>query len=283
MLAVSLPFAQAQTFFNYQENQNLYFRSDSTTIFSNTGYRLANENSYSTQFINSSTAAANDTIHWGLRVYLINDSVETELSPGVVVDFITLNTTYTGYSYGTWSFSGTDITIGEYAFKMVLYLKVDPYDWVAKATFYGDLLVTDELKAGTWTLCLYHAYYVDAGHTYSTAYFGEAHYASYIQVILAEPRESDLQMWRLFNADLIGFTLGPYIDLLGPAFYCLILFGICGSLYRRYSNAGIITIFFILLGGSGSILWIILPLYAIIPISILFILIGTFVLWRLIR
>ena len=83
--------------------------------------------------------------------------------------------------------------------------------------------------------------------------------------------------------DLIGFLIGSYVDILGEAFYILVLFAFCGSLYRRYSHFGIVAFWFALFAGPGGLLLLFIPAWAIIPTAILLIVGCSLIVWRMIR
>ena len=144
--------------------------------------------------------------------------------------------------------------------------------------------MADNLVASTWTFQAYTAYTTNSTTATSALYFGNVDYRTCIQgITFTKPLESSIQLWRLSNADLMGFFVGGYYDIIGDALYVLILFAVCGSLYRRYGHFGPVAVFFALFAGPGSLLMLILPQWAIIPTATFLILGCAFILWRIIR
>ena len=76
------------------------------------------------------------------------------------------------------------------------------------------------------------------------------------------------------------FRVRAYVDVT-PRLYSLLL--IPGILYFRYGHVGTIVFFFLLFGGAGGLVWILVPAWAATVVSALLILGFSFVVWRVIR
>lgn len=263
---------------------NLYFRSDTYTTLGVSAYGL--DNDYTNTYANiTSSYGTSQSVYYGFRVWLVNSATsEAELTSGSPIATIGIGSNVTGSVAATWSFPGNDITLGYQALKVIMYQSTDNTTWTARATYISPVLITDEIRQTTWTFILNVAYTNNGSATNSTVFFGDNQHKSGIMgIVFEKPAESQVQMWRFSMGDILGFVIGGYYDIIGPAFYALILFGFFYSLYRRYGHVGPMLVTFVLFAGPGSILLILIPAWAIIPTALILILSGTFILWRIIR
>jgi hypothetical protein len=221
------------------------------------------------------------TVSYGFRVWLLHSNgVETELTSGTPIALLNLTEDYVGYLSNTWTAPTTAITLGYDVLKVQVYLNAGTGEYVARAAYLSPVLMANYIYSSDWVFTLY----VNRTGTSVSFSFGEASHRSGVSGLTFDlPLDSQIQLWRLTRGDVIGFVIGGYYDVIGEGVYLLILFAICGSLYRRYGHFGPIAVFFILFAGPGGILLLVIPEVAIIPAAILFIIGCTAILWRIIR
>lgn len=261
----------------------LYFRSDTYTTFEVMGYGLDSDYTNTAQSV-TEIYTGSAVVNYAMKVYLFSsDTHYAELTDGPSA-IISVNTNYTGLKSADCNIYDTSVVLGYQALKVELLEQFNGGEWLPIATFVSPVLITEMIESSTWQLNLYVNNTVTSTYTYATIVFGNSQYRSNIDGIsFSEPDLSKVQMWRLSLGDFVGFLVGGYMAVLGDAFYVLLLFGICGSLYRRYQHFGVVAVFFVLFAGPGSILLLFLPAWAIIP-TMLFLLLGCgFILWRIIR
>jgi hypothetical protein len=118
----------------------------------------------------------------------------------------------------------------------------------------------------------------------STFIFGSPTYKSGLYgLAMSVPLQSEIQLWRLTSGDYVGFEIGAYYDLIGGAFYVLLLLLAAGVLYFRYGHFGTVAFFFVFFGGLGGTVWLLVPPWAAGVVSAFVILGISFIVWRLIR
>lgn len=267
-------------------NPDLYFRSDTYETLEISSYGL--DADYTNNYQTLTNSYASDTpVQYGFRVYLSYNPVqEIELTSGSPEGSIIFMGTDSGAFGGSWSCPGHSVILGFTAMRVELYINTDLNDpsWTSLANFISPVLITKELEETTWTFILYVDYSNNGSYTSSTVYFGDTTYRSGISgVSFTVPLESEVELWRLTTGDYVGFALGAYVDIIGEAFYLLALFGLGSLLYFRYKHFGVIVFMFTIFGGTGGLIWFLVPVWAAIPVA-LFILIGvTALTWRLIR
>jgi hypothetical protein len=263
---------------------NLYMRTDTFITCGVSGYGLSQDyNNTATTLTATVPSIAN--VSYGFRVYLITSAAQQiELTNGYPNAIVTLTQNYTGYITSTWTCPSIPVTVGYQALKVVLYTSIDnKVSWTSQAIFVTDVLISDHLIASSWIFTL-DATMTQTTTTEATITFGNADHPSKISgVVIQNPLETSISLWRLANGDLIGFILGSYMDLIGTGLYAFVLFGICASLYRRYGHFGPVLVFFLLFAGTGGILLLFIPTWAIGPVAIIMIVGCAFILWRIIR
>lgn len=262
---------------------HLYFRSDSKTTLGTTAYGM------DTDFTNiaateTTTASGAVSISYGYRVWLYSSGASTELTGGSPEATITLSAPTTGIQTSQFTFGGHSVVMGYQALKVIVYVREGSGSWVASNTFVSNVLLTKYLQPAVWDFRLSVNYANPGGDTVCSYSFGNSDYKSGLfNVVFTAPLESELNAWRLAHGDVIGFIFGSYVDIMGEAFYALILLAIAGSMYRRYGHFGPIAFFFVVFGGVGGIIWLFVPLWAALVVAT-FVIVGvTFIVWRLIR
>jgi hypothetical protein len=156
--------------------------------------------------------------------------------------------------------------------------------WTSQAVFVTNALLTEEIISSLWTITL-NVNMVITDSAECTFAFGNTDYRSTVMgITILTPKASGIQWFRLSRADFIGFIIGGYADIIGAeAVYVLVLFAICGSMYRRYNHFGPIAFLFAIFAGPGGLLLVFLPAWAILPAAIFLIIGLIFILWRVIR
>jgi hypothetical protein len=266
------------------ETLRLYLRSDTYNVTGISAYGLDTDytNAYS-QISISVSGTANVT--YGFRIYLVTSAtLITELTSGAPTALIYLTGNFTGQLSSSWTCPDATILLGYQALKVDVYVSTDnTATWTAQAVFITNVLMTTKLTSSTWIFALN----VNMTQTTSTACsfsFGDTDHRSTISnVIVQQPLESELQNWRISRGDYVGFELGAYVDKIGEAFYVLLLLLFAGALYFRYGHFGVVAFFFVLFGGTGGLVWLLVPPWAAAAVSALVIIGTSLIVWRVIR
>jgi hypothetical protein len=260
-----------------------FFRSDSYTTLGVTGYGFDSDYTNTVQSINESYSGTNN-VKYCFQAYLYASAIHGfELTSGPSAN-ITVTGNYTGSVAGTVTIPRTIVTLGYEAIKINVMEQFGTGSLVTVATFVSPVLITDSIEASTWTFTL-NIHQIQVGGTTNSSFsFGNSNFRSKVSdIVFGAPLNSEIQAWRLGRTDIVGFILASYMDEIGTGFYALLLVLFGGVLYFRYGHAGTISFFFILFGGSGGLIWILLPLWAAAPAAALIILGLTFTVWRIIR
>ena len=259
----------------------LYFRSDTFTNNNSTAYGLDPTNTNSLANIN--TTITTETVTYGFRVWQLHRyGTTTELTDGLPNAQVTRSADGSGWQNGTWLCPETTLTLGVDALKVGIYISLDGGStWTQKATYITHPLLTSSLLEQTWTFYLYTTRTASSHTAFS---FGSLAYPSNINGVGMEPpTDTELQSWRFFNGDFIGFILGTYTSQIGVAAYLLILLIPTTTLYLRHRNFGPVLLMFALFGGSGGIVWLFIPGWAAVAVNILLVLGFIFLIWKVLR
>jgi hypothetical protein len=275
------------------ETSNLYFRSDTYTTQGVSAYGL--DADYTDSAEDSNTLLDVDLVQYAMRVYLISSATQrTELTSAYsAVITLTQNATgnYTGLVYGYWTMPETDVILGYQGLQVDVYSYTPSSLWVLEKSFISPVLITKEILSSPITLTLYvNVSFVSpstlGGSSDVTSYFtfGDVTHKSGIYgLTVTTPKQSEIQLWRLNSGDYIGFGIGAYVDVIGEAFYVLLLILIGAVLYFRYGHFGTIAFFFVLFGGVNGLVWFLVPPWAAAVASALTIVGTSFLVWRIIR
>ncbi len=266
------------------EPVTLYFRSDTYSTVGVAGYGLDVDHTNTAASVADSLAAVGP-VTYGFRVWLVTSNVsETEITSGTPVGQITISANGTALETADWNCPATNVILGYQALKVTVYMDYAGTGWIARASYLSGVLVTGHIVASTWTFKLYCNYTEDGSNTYVSFSWDSSDYKSGIyNVIFTKPLESELQMWRFNRGDWTGFILGAYMDVIGEAFYALILLMVAGALYFRYGHFGVIAVFFTIFGGVGGLVWFLVPPFAAAVVSAIVIIGTSFIVWRVIR
>lgn len=268
-------------------NNTLYFRSDVHTVNNVTANVLASINTNSADsYSNGQTGDYN--ISLGFRVWLVTAVGSTELTSGTpagIMQFFSAN--YSGYYNGYWTASEKSLMLGNNTIKVNTYIMWNSGSWQSIATHISQPIATTKILAQTWQFVIrFDRTYVSATNTtYVYFRFGDTATAnSRIEGIgLQEPTPTELQSFKLFSGDLIGFLFGGYAILGSTTIYVFLILIFTGSLYLRHKSSSVILMFLLLFGGPVGIIWLFVPAYAAAFVYVLMAIIATFVLWKVIK
>lgn len=262
-----------------------YFRSGTWTVNDQLGYQISTTQSSNATYVQSTDASQEDfTV--GMWVQLVDsDGTISNVTTGVVgtatqaslTNGTLLNTTYA-------LSSEQSLDVGD-AIQIKIYHKIGSGSYTAKATFITDALDTNEIDNTTWSISYYVTVTEDAGTYYYRFYFGDSSKNSKIVNI----QYSDLTAWErgqyyLSETDLIGFILTPYTFYVGQEIAFGIIFLIVMiPAYNRYRDIRPVILLFLLFGGVGGFLTLVIPAVGI-QLSYFFMVIGVaLMLYKLLR
>lgn len=259
-------------------NTTFYFRSDAITTNDQTGYWLGTENSNSQQSLVDSTPPATTT-YYAFDVYLARYGGTSQLLEEKI-GLITAHDVALAEYIGYWNSPDTNLLLGYDAFKVIIYSKIGDGAWTSKATFISSPIISSHLYYQTWMFKIW----VNKTSTQSTLLFGNNQYNSRITgVNLKVPTDNEMQSYRWAAGDTISFIFGAYTDKMGSAAYLVILLIPTGSLYMRHKNTSIIVFLFIMFGGTGGLVWFLVPAWAATVVDALLVICYGFLVFKVIR
>jgi hypothetical protein len=241
-------------------NLTWYFRSDIWTILETLGYKLQTVNT-NTATSDMRTDPLSKDVSYGFRVFVKDVlNATTELTTGTPEAIMLVTTNTSGMQTAYWncpSFSGLVSAV-----KINVYQRFNDEAWSLRRVFISRDDLLWKFPAATWT---FH-FYINrtAGSTYSTMWHGS--YDVYdsrvdLQYYKADPWET--AMARLWQMDLLGFLFMPWTYWLGDIFWTLLLFGLIVTSYTWTGSLKLILAILWILGGSGSVLWAMIPAIAL--------------------
>lgn len=265
-----------------------YVRSDTWTVNTVFGYQLgqsesSNMSQYTTSLVGSPSAL------YGIRVWVVTATgAKTELSSGTPVCTVSASA---GTVWGYWNSTAYLYPVS--ALQVCVYLSVDSgASWTLQASCIttqnptlpqtGTTLpiissqTLFQLPVSTWTF----QYTLNYAGTSVTLMWGANTAATALTFYYTSVTPYQLQQFNLGNEDLFAFILGPWAYFLGLQMTFAIFLLIIGiGLYVRNPENGIvaISILFILFGGAGGVVSLMLPSIAL-PIAWAFVVAGIFLL-----
>jgi hypothetical protein len=241
-------------------NATWYMRSDTHTIHAVYGFKLLTVNTQ-TPWFDSRIELGSHNVSYGVRVWAIDFFNHTyELTSGSPVAIVTKSDTGGEMLVGYWNCPAYNSMIDSIMVKV--YQKFDDTEWSPLPPFVtgSDLLI--RLPASTWT---FHYYVIrTVGSTNSTFGFGSyTTYNSRINLQYYKASPWDVALARLWQRDFIKFMFTPWTYWLGDLFWTVVLFGCIVMAYLRTGSLKPILGLLWILGGSGSILWALIPAAAL--------------------
>jgi len=236
----------------------LYLCGDSHTVHDVTAYRLNETLSGDSKIIGKSRSG-NLNVYWGIRIYILNENGETEITDGISA---VVNRTADGQGIQSCNLTVSHqiLILAVSALKLNVYTKIgEDGDWQLLATFISDPLSKTAILSGEWTIEIYTRRYSTGSETYSYIYFGGSYQSKISNIQLEEPDIFDWMSYKLRTGQLINFIILPYINLIKDIFYGLMLLLICIPVYNRYHSFTPILIIFVIFGGTGGIISLLIP------------------------
>jgi len=237
-------------------NATYYFRSDTHTVHEVLGYILAVTNTRS-EIIDSRSSSATEPVSYGVRVWVVDMfSQQHELTDGSPAVLITLNSPASGMQTGTWLCPKYSNIIDSLLIKIYQRFGSDP--WSLRRIYVSTDHLYMKLPNTTWTFYLWLN--MTQGSTTSEYGFGDyTVYNSRVSFQYYRISPWELGFVRLYAGDYYGFFFTPWTYILGDIFWSLLLFAISVSFYLRNGSWKPVLALLWILGGSGSILWALVP------------------------
>lgn len=241
-------------------NATWYFRSDTWTVHSILGYKLQTVNTATPAF-DERIDAATKNVSYGVRVWALDlFGNQRELTSGTPAAIATKTTEGSEMMLAYWTCPAYGSMID--SIKVNLYQQFNDEGWSLRRIYVtgSDLLI--RLPSASWT---FH-YYVNrtVGSTYSTFGFGSyTTYNSRIDLPYYKASPWDLALARLWQRNFVGFLFAPWTYWFGDLFWSIILFGCIIMAWMRTGSFKPVLALLWIIGGSGSILWALIPASAL--------------------
>jgi len=241
-------------------NATWYMRSDTHTIHGQLGWKLLTVNTATPTF-DERISSTTQNVTYGVRVWAIDlHGNNYELTSGSPVAMVTKSTEGGEMMVGYWTCPAYSSMIDSMMVKV--YQRFDEDPWSLRRIFItqADLLI--RLPSSTWT---FHYYVIRTlGSTNST--FGYGSYTTYnsridLQYYKASPW--DVALARLWQQNFMAFLFTPWTYWFGDLFWTILLFGCIVMGYLSYGSFKPVLAILWILGGSGSILWALIPATAL--------------------
>jgi len=261
-------------------NVTLYFRSDTHTIHEVLGYVMATTNTRS-EVIDERLSAATESVSYGVRVWAVDAfDNQYELTNGEPEAVITVSSPSTGMRSGTWLCPAYNYVIDAILVKVYQRFGSDP--WNLRRIFITDDHLLWKLPSSTWTFYLW----IGMSQGSTTSQFGFGDYDVYnsrvnLQYYRASPWE--IAFSRLYEWDFLGFMFTPWTYGLGDMFWTILLFFLCVSAYLRFNSWKPVLALLWILGGTGSILWALVPALSLHVAVLMLALAMAVTLYKLVR
>jgi hypothetical protein len=260
-------------------NATYYMRSDTHTIHDELGYKLLTENTQTPAF-DEKLSATTQNVSYGIRVWTVSYlGYEYELTSGNPVGIVTKTDAGGEMLVANWNCPAWSSMVD--SLKVRVYQRFDSEAWSLRRIFITKTGLYYRLPAASWTI---HYYVIrTVGSTNST--FGHGSYTTFnsridLQYYKANPWE--LALARLMQKNYLGFLFTPWTYWFGDLFWTIILFGAIIMFYLRTGSLKPVLALLWILGGSGSILWALIPATALHIAVIMLALAMTFSILRLI-
>jgi hypothetical protein len=260
-------------------NATWYMRSDTHTIHATLGYKLLTVNTATPTF-DLRTTTGTHNISYGVRVWVIDILGHTyELTSGSPVAIVTKSSTGAEMMSAYWTCPAYNAMVDSIMIKV--YQRFDEEAWSLRKIFItkSDLLI--RLPRSTWTFC----YYVEkaVGSTNSTfAYGSYTTYNSRVTLQYYKASPWDVALARLWQRDYVKWFFTPWTYWFGDLFWAILLFACIVMAWLRTGSFKPVLGLLWILGGSGSILWALIPATALHAAVIMLAMAMAITLFRLI-
>lgn len=241
-------------------NTTLYERSDDWTVHATLGYRLDTVNTHTPAF-DEKLSATTQNVSYGVRVWAVDYFGNyIELTSGSPAAVVTKGTAGGEMLIGYWTSPTYNSMID--SIHVRLYQRFDAGSWSLSRYFITKAGLYWRLPVSSWA---FHYYAIrTVGSTNST--FGHGSYDTYnsridLQYYKASPW--DIALARLWERNIVGFIFTPWTYWLGDLFWTIMLLGCVTMGYMRSGSFKMVLAVLWILGGSGSILWALIPATAL--------------------
>jgi len=255
LLASSISIVKAET-------GTWYMRSDTQTVREISGYKLSEtQSSSSTNDVRTKIDTVAYNVSYGVRVWNVDwNETETELTSGTPIAIVSRTNDGNGLQSGSWAYSSSTILD---VVEVRLYQKFGNLAWSQRAIFVcGD---EASFKQPTFTFYYYTqritAYNEVTEKWNTTAVFrwGSSTYNSRVGLSYTEPHPWERMMHELGQGDFVGFTVFPYVYVIGNLVYGFALLGLGMTLYKRSEDLVVPALALMLFGGTGGIITMLIP------------------------
>lgn len=262
-------------------NATWYFRSDTHTVATILGYRLLTTNTQTPAGYSISFAGSQDT-SYGVRVWAVGFFNETyELTSGSPEVICTKATNGSEMMIGYWNCPAFNVMTN--AIKVQVYQRFGSDSWSLTRIFITSANLLYRFPASTWTFHFYVSR-IETSITNSTFWHGSyTTYNSRVDLEYYKANPWDVAMARLYQRNIFGFMFTPWTYWFGDVFWSILLFGCIVMGILRTGSLKLVLATLWILGGSGSILWALIPASALHIAVVMLALAMAITFFRLIR
>lgn len=240
--------------------KNYYAHIATATVNGVTGYVLNETSTLSGSTLVTESTVGSVTIYVGWRIWHTDsNNLTTELTTGTPVAQVSRAVDGEGLQSATWTPPQTNLNVGWDALKFIVYIQLDGFPWVPKATFTTERLVEKALNNETWTFYAYTKRLYSFPSTSATFYWGQGYNSRIEDVTFTDPSPFQGMGLKLEQGDFVAWLFFPYVNLIGSMFYGLMMLLINVPIYNRYHSFKPILIMFILFGGGSGIFTLLIP------------------------
>lgn len=145
------------------------------------------------------------------------------------------------------------LQFGHDALEVIVYSRFGTGAWIAKAVWISSPLFYKAVLANTWTFQAWTNRTESDGVTYASLAWGNSTYTTGLSgLVYSAGTQFDWMSYHLSSGDIFNFAMTPYTYLIGNAVYAVLGFGLLGTFYVRYKNAGVVLVLLVLFGGAGG-------------------------------
>jgi hypothetical protein len=262
-------------------NATWYFRSDTHTVATVLGYRLLTTNTQTPAGYSNSILGSQDT-SYGVRVWAVGFFNETyELTAGNPEVICTKVTNGSEMMIGYWNCPSFNVMTN--AIKVQVYQRFGSDSWSLTRIFITSANLLYRFPASTWTFHFYVSR-IETSITNSTFWHGSyTTYNTRVDLEYYKANPWDVALARLYQRNIFSFMFTPWTYWFGDVFWSILLFGCIVMGILRTGSLKLVLATLWILGGSGSILWALIPASALHIAVVMLALAMAITFFRLIR
>lgn len=239
---------------------NLYFRSDTQTSYNMFGYRLWENMGQTNTTSYMFNPVSGLVCQYGVRVWTrgrLNTTYElTGGSPDAIVTRISDGE---GIQSANFTMAGYNGLVDCLVVKV--YGRVGLIDWALRATFVTKTKWFVRLPASEWTFSYYTKR--ETSSTNNTFMWGSPSVPSMVSLTVAAATAFDVMTYNLGSQNFIGFLTAPWTFYLGDLFYAILILFLSGTVWLRFDKFEPVLFIWVLFGGAGGVLTLLLPAIAL--------------------